>query len=31
LPPPESIDGSQIKQAGNEYGIEFVGPLPGEH
>ncbi len=28
LPPLESIDGSQIKQAGQEYGIEFVGPLP---
>ncbi len=28
LPPLESIDGSQIKQAAEEYGIEFVGPLP---
>ena len=28
LPPHESIDGSQIKQASREYGIEFVGPLP---
>jgi quercetin dioxygenase-like cupin family protein len=28
LPPLESIEGSQIKQAGKDYGIEFVGPLP---
>jgi len=28
LPPLESIEGSQIKQAGKKYGIEFVGPLP---
>ena len=28
LPPLESVEGSQIKQAGREYGIEFVGPLP---
>ena len=28
LPPLESIDGAQIKAAGREYGIEFVGPLP---
>jgi len=28
LPPFESIEGSQIKQAGKKYGIEFVGPLP---
>ena len=28
LPPLESIDGSQIKQAAEEYGVEFVGPLP---
>ena len=28
LPPFESIEGSQIKQASKEYGIEFVGPLP---
>jgi uncharacterized cupin superfamily protein len=27
-PPLESIDGSQIKQASRDYGIEFVGPLP---
>jgi quercetin dioxygenase-like cupin family protein len=31
LPPLESIDGSQIKQAAEEYGIEFVGPLPAEN
>jgi quercetin dioxygenase-like cupin family protein len=30
LPPLESIDGSQIKQASQEYGVEFVGPLPDE-
>ncbi len=30
LPPLESIDGSQIKKASQEYGIEFVGPLPQE-
>ena len=28
LPPLESIDGSQIEQACEEYGVEFVGPLP---
>ena len=28
LPPLETIDGSQIKQAAQEFGIEFVGPLP---
>ena len=28
LPPLESVEGSQIKQASREYGIEFVGPLP---
>ncbi len=28
LPPLESIEGSRIKQASKEYGIEFVGPLP---
>jgi len=28
LPPLESIDGSQIEKACQEYGIEFVGPLP---
>ena len=27
-PPPESVEGPQIKQAGQDYGIEFVGPLP---
>lgn len=30
LPPLGSIDRSQIKQAGEEYGVEFVGPLPEE-
>ena len=30
LPPLESVDGSQIKKASREYGIEFVGPLPDE-
>jgi len=29
LPPLEPIEGSRIKEAGREYGIEFVGPLPG--
>jgi len=28
LPPLESVEGSRIKQASREYGIEFVGPLP---
>ncbi len=28
LPPLKSIDGSQIKKACEEYGIEFVEPLP---
>jgi hypothetical protein len=28
LPPAESIEGTQIKQASQEYGIEFIGPLP---
>ncbi len=28
LPPLESIEGPQIKEASKEYGIEFVGPLP---
>lgn len=28
LPPLESIEGSRIKRASREYGIEFVGPLP---
>jgi quercetin dioxygenase-like cupin family protein len=31
LPPLESIDGSQIEKASEEYGIEFVGPLPEEN
>jgi quercetin dioxygenase-like cupin family protein len=26
--PSGSVEGAQIKQAANEYGIEFVGPLP---
>jgi len=29
LPPVDpSVDGSQIKQASQDYGVEFVGPLP---
>jgi len=28
VPPLESVRGSQIKQASQEYGIEFVGALP---
>ena len=28
LPPPESIEGPQIKQASRDFGIEFIGPLP---
>jgi hypothetical protein len=28
LPPGESVDGSVIKQASRDYGIEFIGPLP---
>jgi quercetin dioxygenase-like cupin family protein len=28
LPPLDSIEGQQIKQAAEEYGVEFVGPLP---
>jgi len=28
LPPLDSIEGSQIKQASAQYGVEFVGPLP---
>ena len=27
-PPPDPIEGSQIKEASKKYGIEFVGPLP---
>ena len=30
LPPLDAIDGSRIKQASKEYGVEFVGPLPDE-
>ena len=29
-PPSESIEGPQIRNAAEEYGIEFVGPLPDE-
>lgn len=29
LPPLETVDGSQIEKACEEYGVEFVGPLPG--
>ena len=28
LPPLESIEGAQIKQASKDYGVEFIGPLP---
>lgn len=28
LPPLDSVEGSQIKQASKDYGVEFVGPLP---
>ena len=28
LPPSESVEGQQIKQASQDYGIEFIGPLP---
>jgi hypothetical protein len=28
LPPLDSVQGSQIKQASQDYGVEFVGPLP---
>ena len=28
LPPLESVEGAQIKQASELYGIEYVGPLP---
>ena len=28
LPPLDSVQGSQIKQASRDYGVEFVGPLP---
>ena len=31
LPSLEAIDGSRIKQACEEYGVEFVGPLPDEN
>jgi quercetin dioxygenase-like cupin family protein len=31
LPPVESIDGSLIEKACQEYGVEFVGPLPEEN
>jgi quercetin dioxygenase-like cupin family protein len=31
LPPVESIDGSQIEKACQEYGVEFVGPLSEEN
>jgi len=30
LPPLDSIQGSKIKQAAQEYGVEFVGPLPDQ-
>ncbi len=28
LPPLDSIQESQIKQASEDYGVEFIGPLP---
>jgi quercetin dioxygenase-like cupin family protein len=28
LPPDDSVQGPDIKQAGQDYGIEFIGPLP---
>ena len=31
LPPVESLTGSQIHEAAQEYGIEFVGQLPEEN
>ena len=30
LPPVETVDGSQIEKACEEYGVEFVGSLPDE-
>ncbi len=29
-PPAESVEGPQIKQASQDYGVEFVGPLPDQ-
>ena len=31
LPPVESLTGSQIHEAAQEYSIEFVGQLPDEN
>jgi hypothetical protein len=28
LPPVESIEGPQVHEAAEAYGVEFVGPLP---
>jgi quercetin dioxygenase-like cupin family protein len=28
LPPLDAVQGSQIKQAGRDYGVEYIGPLP---
>jgi hypothetical protein len=28
LPPLESVEGSRIKRASRDYGVEFIGPLP---
>jgi|SRR5215217_1720326 len=28
LPPLESVEGTRIKQASQDYGVEFIGPLP---
>ena len=29
-PPPKPVEGPQIKQASQTYGIEFVAPLPDD-
>lgn len=31
LPPIESVEGARIKAACQEFGVEFVGPLPDPH
>jgi quercetin dioxygenase-like cupin family protein len=30
LPPTESIQGPKIKQASEDYGVEYIGPLPDQ-
>jgi len=30
MPPLDSVEGSQIQQASEDYGVEFVGPLPDQ-